>query len=173
MFKKNQIFVLGSESFTALLGLVFLLLGYKYLPIEMPSTVNISTMLSFFFKWLSLPTLTIILGVFLVMFKRITTKAINPILNVNENEYMKIFKQYLQNTLEQAVIFVFAQLGLISVLAPGYIKLIPLFAILFFTGRIIFLAGYLYHPILRAPGFGLTFYPSVLVVLFVLYSLIF
>ena len=169
MLNRNQILVWTGEISVLVFGLLFFYLGYEYLPITTPVADDLVMKLGFFLKWLSLPALSMVLGVFLVMFQRFTTKAINPIAGVTDTQKMKVFKQYLQNTFEQSLIFLFAQLSLLAVLDPEYIKLIPLFAILFFIGRLLFLIGYLIDPVVwRAPGFALTFYPSVAVLGYVI-----
>lgn len=72
----------------------------------------------------------------------------------------EIALRYLQNTLEQAVLAAFAWTAL-AVLAPGSAAtLVPMLSALFIVGRAAFWVGYRQAPWARAFGFGLTFYPT-------------
>ena len=66
----------------------------------------------------------------------------------------------LQNTLEQAVIAVFAHIT-VSLTVDAYRILVPTLVGLFVIGRVLFWMGYDRGAVGRALGFGLTFYPSV------------
>jgi len=66
----------------------------------------------------------------------------------------------LQNTLEQAVLAVVAYM-IWAVVAPlAWLRTIPMAAILFVAGRILFTRGYERGAPGRAMGFGLTAYPT-------------
>jgi hypothetical protein len=76
-----------------------------------------------------------------------------------------LLQSLLQNTLEQAVLALFAYASW-SALAPSYmLPLGPTAAALFLLGRILFFAGYAQGPRARALGFALTFYPTLLLLL--------
>ena len=172
MFTKKQIFVWGSETSMILLAAVFLWLGYHFFPISPPASGSIGDRFTFILPWFLLPALSIILGVFLVMYERFVTEAINPLASIPETKRMKVFQKYMQNTLEQSVIFILANFALLSVVDLQNITLLPLLAVIFMFGRILFLLGYLYNPIARAPGFALTFYPSVLSIFYTLFKIL-
>jgi hypothetical protein len=67
----------------------------------------------------------------------------------------------LQNTLEQAVLAGFSHLAWLMLAPPAWGLLAVVFAAFFFVGRALFLTGYDAGAPARALGFGLTFYPSV------------
>lgn len=68
----------------------------------------------------------------------------------------------LQNTLEQTVLAIALHL-LWAVIAPlSWLAAIPVAVVLFVAGRIMFFRGYESGAPSRALGFGLTFYPNVL-----------
>ena len=73
---------------------------------------------------------------------------------------MEVNLRYNQNTLEQTVLAAVAWAGLALTLAPQDLRLIPALAGLFVAGRAAFWIGYLLAPWARAFGFGLTFYPT-------------
>ena len=71
-----------------------------------------------------------------------------------------IAARYVQNTLEQAVLASVVWLALAAVDPARAAVLVPMLATLFGIGRIAFWIGYLLAPWARAFGFGLTFYPT-------------
>ena len=66
----------------------------------------------------------------------------------------------LQNSLEQTVVFVGAQLALASLLAGDELVLLPVLTGVWLVGRIAFAIGYARDPIGRAFGMVLTVLPS-------------
>ncbi|WP_242482515.1 MAPEG family protein [Thiocystis violacea] len=71
----------------------------------------------------------------------------------------------LQNTLEQFSIALIAYLSWAVAMPAAWMSVIPLAAMTFAIGRILFFAGYKKGAPSRALGFTLTFYPSVLMLL--------
>ena len=68
----------------------------------------------------------------------------------------------LQNTLEQVVLALPVHLIWAVAMPLDWLASIPVAALLFFSGRVLFWRGYEQGAPARAAGFGLTFYPSVL-----------
>lgn len=84
----------------------------------------------------------------------------------------KVHQSVLQNTLEQVVLAVLVH-GACAVLLPvGWLAVIPAAAVLFALGRFFFWRGYRHGAAARALGFGLTFYPTVMLLLLVLVDLL-
>ena len=81
-------------------------------------------------------------------------------------EAANILQATLQNTLEQTVLAVLAHLAWAIVLPVSWIAAIPAAVILFLCGRVLFVRGYRGGAPSRALGFALTFYPSVLMLVF-------
>lgn len=80
----------------------------------------------------------------------------------------KLLQSLLQNTLEQTVVAIAVYLAWV-VLAPNkLLPALPMAAVLFFCGRMLFFRGYARGAPGRALGFGLTFYPSALLLLVLL-----
>jgi len=68
-----------------------------------------------------------------------------------------------QNCLEQFVLY-FVGLGAMALyLTPKDAQTLPILASLFFVGRVLYWWGYHHNTYIRAFGFGLTFYPTVIV----------
>lgn len=76
----------------------------------------------------------------------------------------KVLQAMLQNTLEQVVLAAAAYLVWAVVAPVGWLAQIPVAAVLFGLGRILFWRGYAGGAQARALGFALTFYPSVLMI---------
>jgi hypothetical protein len=80
-----------------------------------------------------------------------------------ESRSLEINLRYNQNTLEQAVLAAIAWSGLALTLPHERLGLIGMLAVVFTLGRALFWLGYLIAPWARAIGFGLTFYPTAVV----------
>lgn len=103
-------------------------------------------------KWDLLPLLALVFGIFAVASKRAFTKANNPLIGV-ETARHRVHIRYLQNTLEQVVVYVLTTLIASIYLESGLaIRWIPISAISFFFFRMLFWAGYLKGWRYRAPG---------------------
>jgi MAPEG family len=82
-------------------------------------------------------------------------------------------QHYLQNTQEQALLAAIVWLSFAAVYPGHAVALVPSLAVLFLVGRVCFWLGYRWSPPARAFGFGLTFYPTVAVMLWTLKGLVF
>jgi hypothetical protein len=78
---------------------------------------------------------------------------------------IQILRAILQNTLEQAVLAVGGYLIGSVILPHGWLRVIPAAALLFIIGRILFTLGYSRGAGGRALGFGLTAYPTFVLLL--------
>jgi hypothetical protein len=76
------------------------------------------------------------------------------------SKFMEINLRVTQNTLEQVVLATIAWVGLALTLPSERLGLIPVLAVLFAIGRLLFWIGYQVVPIARALGFGLTAVPT-------------
>jgi len=84
----------------------------------------------------------------------------------------RVLQSVLQNTLEQAVIAVLAHLLWTAVMPRAWLAAIPAAAVLFLVGRALFALGYRHGAAARAFGFALTFYPTALLTLVALATLL-
>jgi len=79
----------------------------------------------------------------------------------------KLLQALLQNTLEQVCLALPVYMAT-SIVAPApLLPAVPAAAAMFLVGRLFFFAGYANGAPSRAYGFGLTFYPTVMLLLFV------
>jgi len=82
----------------------------------------------------------------------------------------KLLQALLQNTLEQSCLALPVYIATSIVAPAALLPVIPAAAAMFLVGRLFFFAGYANGAPARAFGFGLTFYPTVLL-LFLLVAL--
>ncbi len=88
-----------------------------------------------------------------------TPKAEDPFAGA-ESRTWRVNQRVLQNTVEQAMIFVPALLALAARVAPGQVRILPVLTAVWCAGRILFWVGYRIRPSLRGPGFEWTLYSS-------------
>lgn len=77
----------------------------------------------------------------------------------------RVLQSVLQNTLEQTVLAVLAHLVWTAAMPRAWLAAIPAAVALFVVGRALFAFGYSRGAAARAFGFALTFYPTVLLTL--------
>jgi uncharacterized membrane protein YecN with MAPEG domain len=82
-------------------------------------------------------------------------------------ETANILQATLQNTLEQTVLAVLVHLTWAILMPASWMWAVPAAVVLFLSGRVLFVRGYRGGAPSRAVGFTLTFFPSVLMLLFV------
>jgi hypothetical protein len=76
------------------------------------------------------------------------------------SERAKLLQSLLQNTLEQAVLALPIYFAASIFFPSGLLPLVVAAAFLFVVGRLLFFRGYAGGAASRAVGFGLTFYPT-------------
>ena len=82
-------------------------------------------------------------------------------------ETANILQATLQNTLEQTVLAVLVHLAWAVLMPVTWMSAIPAAVVLFLCGRVMFVRSYRGGAPSRAVGFALTYYPSVLMLVFV------
>ncbi len=80
----------------------------------------------------------------------------------------KVLQSVLQNSLEQVVLALATHLIWAAVMPWRWQAAVPVAAILFFAGRMLFWRGYARGAPARALGFALTFYPTVVMLFLIL-----
>lgn len=77
------------------------------------------------------------------------------------SERARLLQALLQNTLEQSVLAILVYMAWAATMHVSWLSVVPLAAIAFLVGRVLFFAGYEKGAPSRALGFTLSFYPSV------------
>lgn len=82
----------------------------------------------------------------------------------NATGIARTLQAVIQNTLEQSVLALLAHLAWAATVPNRWMAVVPVATALFVLGRVQFWRGYANGAPSRAIGFGLTFYPSVLMI---------
>jgi hypothetical protein len=120
---------------------------------------NIPDRLVFALRWLLIPGLTLLVGVWLAGRRGFLPDAIDGTRTPASHAF-EINLRYNQNTLEQVVLAAIAWTNLAIALPQERLVLIPAMATLFGIGRAAFWLGYLINPMGRAYGMVLTVLPT-------------
>jgi uncharacterized MAPEG superfamily protein len=97
----------------------------------------------------------------------VSAQRLNPKMWVGRitkpNSTLDINTRFILNTFEQFTAF-FVAIAVVALHSfPEEARALPILTALFLLGRILFWIEYHKHPYLRAFGFGVTFYPSVVI----------
>lgn len=91
---------------------------------------------------------------------------------VKPNSSLDVNTRFILNTTEQFILFVVGLAGIAMYAPYTQAHSIPVLTALFLVGRMLFWVGYHKNPYLRAFGFGVTFYPTVAVYIWLLIRMI-
>jgi hypothetical protein len=125
-----------------------------------PRPVELAERLAFAAQWCLIPGLCVLASVLLVSNQRFFTSGIDPIAGADDRT-LRVLRWILGNTLEQAFLFVIAVTAFAAVAPQEWLKAVPVAALLFVLGRVLFAVGYLIRPPLHVTGFTLTIFPTV------------
>lgn len=155
------------------ISLAIIVCGSLLNPFSMESSASISERLSLALQWLLLPTIFLVISIGrLARHRFFTPNDIGGGGFSEDSERAKTLQALLQNTLEQFCLAVAIFLAW-AVIMPGQtLSVIPLAAMAFALGRILFFIGYEGGGPSRALGFTLTFYPSALMLVGILGNLL-
>lgn len=108
------------------------------------------------------------LGLIVVGNSRFLSTAIDPMQH-KESRMLEINGRFVDNTLQQNVIFFIGTTALSLFLNTETTKLLVALAIVFVFARVTFWIGYRLHPLYRAPGMAATAYMNLGILVSVLY----
>ena len=89
------------------------------------------------------------------------------------NSALDINTRFILNTFEQFILYFIGNAGMALYCPPEEARSLIILTALFLLGRVLFWVGYHYNPYLRAFGFGITFYPTVAVFLWLILRMVF
>lgn len=101
--------------------------------------------------------LPLVIGIITVGNNRFFSEAIDPT-RKKEDLVTQINGRFVDNTLQQTLLFVVATLALSANLTAAGMRVIPAATIVFIVARIAFWIGYRIHPLYRAFGMAATGY---------------
>ena len=89
------------------------------------------------------------------------------------NSAVDINNRFILNTFEQFILYFIGTAGLALYCPQQEARALIILTVLFLLGRVLFWVGYHYNPYVRAFGFGITFYPTVVVFLWLILRMVF
>ena len=89
------------------------------------------------------------------------------------NSAVDINNRFILNTVEQFILYFIGNAGLALYCPLEEARTLIILTTLFLLGRVLFWVGYHYNPYVRAFGFGITFYPTVAVYLWLVLFMVF
>jgi hypothetical protein len=89
------------------------------------------------------------------------------------NSAVDINNRFILNTVEQFILYFIGNAGLALYCPAQEARALIVLTALFVLGRVLFWIGYHYNPYVRAFGFGITFYPTVAVYLWLILRMVF
>lgn len=135
---------------------VSLLLPLDMLPLDEPGA-----RIAWALKWALLPVLTLMVTLMRVANHRFSTpEDIDGSGLTDGTPEVHVLRAVVQNTLEQGVLAVAAYAIWAVVVRYNWLRVIPMAAVLFVCGRVLFARGYARGAPGRAMGFALTAYPT-------------
>lgn len=135
--------------------------GSLLIPMSVLPVDEAGTRLAWALRWTLLPLFTLMIAIMRVANHRFyTPEDIDGSGLTNATPGIQLLRAVLQNTLEQTVLAVSAYLIWAAVMPLRWLRVIPMAAVLFTVGRLLFARGYRSGAGGRAIGFGLTMYPN-------------
>ena len=157
---RKQVLVAAGMALAVVILVVFTTTPQLALRFAPPLGDDDAARLAYAARWLLVPALCLLAGVGMMANRRFFSNDAIDGTRAPENRSLEINLRYNQNTLEQAVLAAAAWSGLALALPHESLGLIGMLACVFALGRVLFWSGYLIAPWARAIGFGLTFYPT-------------
>lgn len=153
------------------LGLVFYVCA-KLVFHWQPQAWEVADRLALVIKCLVFAILPAVVAIAIVAVQRL-----NPDLWVGQKvrpySSLDINTRFVLNTVEQFILLLVGLSGISLYVPVSEARTVPILAALFLIGRILFWVGYHKNPYLRAFGFGLTFYPTVVVFMWLIVRIVF
>jgi uncharacterized membrane protein YecN with MAPEG domain len=161
-FTQKQVGVLTRIIVGAIIAIAIVACGSFFNPFSLDSSLSVAERLSLAIQYLLLPALFLVLSIGrLAKHRFFTPEDIDGGGFSDDSEQARSLQSLLQNTLEQFCIASSIYLAWAVVMPGQTLSVVPLSAIAFSVGRVLFFTGLKGGAPSRALGFALTFYPSV------------
>ena len=156
---------------SSLSGLAFFV-GMKHLIPWQPESWDAAGRLALITKCAIVALLPVILAVIIVAAQRLRPdRKVGRVVEAYTS--LDINTRLIRNTTEQFVLLLVGLSGLSAYVTLSDALSIPVLTALFLIGRTLFWLGYHHNTFLRAYGFGLTFYPTVVVYVWLMIRMVF
>ena len=155
MTADQKIVAVGSGS--GIISMILLVaIIYSFWPVS-PELTDVAARLGYTARALIFAALPLLIGIVTIANARFSSDAIDPTRHV-ESRAMEINGRFVDNTVQQLLLFSIATLALCTVLTPSGMRVIPAAVTVFVIARVVFWIGYRVRPIYRAPGMSATGY---------------
>jgi hypothetical protein len=155
MTADQKIVAVGSVS--GIISMILLMaIIYRFWPVS-PELTDVAARLGYTVRALTFAALPLLIGIVTIANARISTDAIDSTRHA-ENRVMEINGRFVDNTVQQLLLFSIATLALSPALTPSGLRVIPIAVTVFVIARVVFWVGYRVRPIYRAPGMSATGY---------------
>lgn len=93
--------------------------------------------------------------------------------NVRPNSALDINTRFILNTFEQFTLYFVGHATMVLYAPQVEARVFPILTALFLLGRVMFWYGYHKNQLMRAFGFGITFYPTMMVFVWLMFRIVF
>jgi hypothetical protein len=155
MTTDQKIVAVGSGS-GVITMIVLVAIFYSLWPVSSELT-DVVARLGYTARALTFAALPLLIGIITVANTRFSSAAIDPTRHV-ESAALEINGRFVDNTVQQLLLFSIATLALCTVLTPSGMRVIPAAVAVFVIARTVFWIGYRVRPIYRAAGMAATGY---------------
>lgn len=155
------------------MALVIVIMGAWFNPFSFDESLSKVERFSIALQFSLIPTLFLAISVGrLAKHRFFTPEDIDGGGLSNGSDEAKVLQSLLQNTLEQFALALAIYLSWAVIMPASWLSVVPLAAMAFAIGRIMFFAGYKHGAASRAIGFTLAFYPSLIMMICMISRLI-
>lgn len=158
MTKDQKIVAIGAATGVVTMLVLLTVLSATFAGISPEATAG--ERLAFALRWIAVGALPLVLMIASVGNERFGSEAIDPTAG-KESRAMIVNGRACDNTMQQYLLFIVANLALTASLSGDRMGVIPAAAITFLIARFVFWIGYRIRPLYRAAGFSSTFYLNI------------
>ncbi len=170
-FTKKQTGVLRGMGLGIFFSLLLALYGILFNPFSFPELLPLEDKLIILGYCLLIPSFFLMFSIArMARYRFFSPVDIDSSVTNSPSQALLCLQAILQNTLEQAALATIIYLIWVLLTPSSWLSVLPLSASCFFIGRILFIKGFRMGASSRAVGFALTFYPLVIMFIFILFS---
>lgn len=165
-FTEKQSGVLKGVGFGLLMAIAIIVMGVWFNPFSFSDNLNEMERLSIALQCSLIPTFFLAISIGrLAKHRFFTPEDIDGGGLSHGSDEARVLQSLLQNTLEQFALAFVIYLSWSLMMPANWLSVVPLAAIAFAIGRVMFFVGYKHGAPSRAIGFTLAFYPSLMMMI--------
>lgn len=154
--------VLRGMAVGVVIAITLIVVGIVVNPFAYSPGLDLGSRIAVAIQWSLLPAICLAVSVGrLAKHRFFTPEDIDGSSATEGTQHAKVLQSLIQNTLEQSLLAALIYLAWSVMMPANWLSVVPLAAIAFAVGRVLFFVGYGKGAPSRAIGFTLAFYPSV------------